>query len=174
VGLGRSASLSALAGPCARSAGVSVTVVHDVDDVAVRCSDEESAYAPRLGRYRLHDLVSEILGFLVGTFDVVGVTEMTESSGAVASRVTSWTFAFVGGAVATRIPSTRASATSTEESPTPSAFPRQGPAHSRRDRPAARPRPARRTLVVGRFSVRIRASAPLLTWIGTQSEASQG
>jgi hypothetical protein len=34
-------------------------MVHDVDDVAVWCSDEEPAHAPWLCRDRVHDLVAD-------------------------------------------------------------------------------------------------------------------
>src|SRR6185437_4329223 len=51
-------------------AAVSVPVIHDVDDVAVRCPDEEPAHAPRLCRYRFHNLVAEFLRFFIGSFDI--------------------------------------------------------------------------------------------------------
>ena len=74
-------------------------MVHDVNYVAVRCSDEEPAHTPWLCSYRVHDLVAEFLRFFIGTFDVIRVDQMTESSDAVASRVTSCTFALVSGEV---------------------------------------------------------------------------
>src|SRR3954454_16763994 len=46
-------------------------MTHDVDDVAVGCSDEEPAHTPWLCGQRMHDLVAELLSFFVGTFDVV-------------------------------------------------------------------------------------------------------
>src|SRR6266496_3286996 len=48
-------------------------MVHDVDDVAVWCPDEEPAHTPWLCSYRLHDLVAESLSFLISTFDVIRV-----------------------------------------------------------------------------------------------------
>ena len=45
-------------------------MIHDVDDVAVRCPDEETPDAPWLCRYRFHNLVAEFLRFFIGTFDV--------------------------------------------------------------------------------------------------------
>jgi hypothetical protein len=48
-------------------------MANDVDYVAVWCADEESAHTPRLCRYRVHDLVAELLSFFISTFDVIGV-----------------------------------------------------------------------------------------------------
>src|SRR5262245_25235689 len=64
----RSARCGPLVAPV--SAAVSVPVIHDVDDVAVRRPDEEPAHAPWLCRYRFYDLVAEFLRFFVRTFDV--------------------------------------------------------------------------------------------------------
>src|SRR3954452_18340531 len=47
-------------------------VVHDVDHRSVRCPDEETADAPRLGGQRVHDLVAEFPRLRVGSVDVVG------------------------------------------------------------------------------------------------------
>jgi len=74
-------------------------MAYDVDDAAVWCADEEPAHAPRFCRDRAHDLVAESSSFFVSTVDVVVWTEITESSRAVASRVTSWTLAPVAGEV---------------------------------------------------------------------------
>jgi hypothetical protein len=48
-------------------------MAHDVDYVAVLCSDEEPAHTPRLCRYRVHDLVAELPSFFISTFDVICV-----------------------------------------------------------------------------------------------------
>src|SRR5512132_2162528 len=57
----------------ARRAAVSVAMVHDVDDVAVWCSDEEPAHTPWLCSYRVYDLAAEFLSFFISTFDVIRV-----------------------------------------------------------------------------------------------------
>src|SRR4030095_6067468 len=48
-------------------------MVHDVDDVAVWCSDEEPAHTPWLCSYRVYDLAAEFLSFFISTFDVIRV-----------------------------------------------------------------------------------------------------
>jgi len=75
-------------------------MVHDVDDIAVWCSHEEPAYAPRLGGQRVHDLVSQLLCFCIGGFNVVGENgdDRVLPCGCVA--VTSWTFAVAASRVA--------------------------------------------------------------------------
>src|ERR1700704_2868976 len=64
--------LSAVPAPIGPAAAL-VPMVHDVDYIAVGCSDEEPAHPPWLGGYRMHDLVAEFLSFCVGTFDVIRV-----------------------------------------------------------------------------------------------------
>jgi hypothetical protein len=48
-------------------------MVHDVEDVAVWCPDEEPAHTPWLRGERVHDLVAEFLSFFISTFDVIRV-----------------------------------------------------------------------------------------------------
>ena len=48
-------------------------MTHDVDDIAVRRSNEEPSNAPFHGSYRVHDLEAEFAGFFVRAVEVIRV-----------------------------------------------------------------------------------------------------
>ena len=70
-----------------------VTVARDVDHIAIGGANEESAQSPGLFREWVNDLEPTPFGLLIRLFNAGANNEieMTESLGALASRVTSWT-----------------------------------------------------------------------------------
>src|SRR5471030_1615854 len=46
-------------------------MAHDVQDVAVRCANEEAAHSPRLVLQRVDDLIATLLRIDVGSVDIV-------------------------------------------------------------------------------------------------------